>query len=815
MSDHDFSLACEAIAGAGNPWQHLRVVHFRGREAISEPFRYDITLLAKGSAGEMDPRDLVGKRASLRIATLSVPAWKIVHGIVEEAEDLYDVPEGTLVRIVLVPPWARAMHRQRCRVFLNKTLRHIITNVLEGDPLVEQSDDDVEPDDGAPTYTPARERFTWRVQDTSRIDNVRARPFVVQYNESDFAFVSRLLEEEGIGYHFEHGSDTCLLVLTDHDGGRARLVPDAPLGAAVPGRKMDTVRLGARLRPTKVILDDHDWRKPDLDMTADAGDAAGELAEYHYPGSYFDAPLQGKPVALARVDRYGIEAKYAVASGSVRLLSAGSVFKLLHDAHDGEYLITSVDVRGEQQGVVSQPSGGEFVPWTAHFELARRGAGSAVEDSRFRPARVTSKPRIKGVQTAVVTADPGSAGAEINVGGPDGINIGCVRVRFRWDSDAARLASEPSSCWVRVSQVFAGAGQGAVFHPRVGDEVLVDFDDGDPDRPVVVGRVYNGANLPARSGAPESSMKSLSTPGGGTYNEIMFGDTAGSELLHYFAGKDQKTDVANMRRESIVANATMIVGANNTEIIGGSRTESVGANDTLTIGANQDIMIGGNSAMRMGGNHEHTVGANEVNTVGVSQSILIGGNVSETVGGAVTETYGASRKTNIGGAVAESFGGMLSVSVGGNVDEKCASHSVDVSASRFIAIAGNETNTIGGSNSTTVGSFSLEASGGAQNLTVSGNIIRNGPFHLTASAFEEDIKAVKANAKLTNMSISVITLRAIGMTRDVMGICNYKFGAKPNKWGFKDEFDGGTIIVAPVGILASGAHHAGGGPDIN
>jgi len=817
MADYDYSLASEAIAGVGNPWQPLQVVRFHGHEAISKLFRYEITALAKGAAGEIDPRDLIGKRISLRIATRSIPAWKIVHGIIEEATDLDDVPEGSLLRIILVAPWARAMHRQRCRVFLDKTLRQIITTVLEDDPLMEHMKMGyVELDDGVAMYTPARERFTWRIQDTSRIDNVRARPFVVQYNESDFAFVSRLLEEEGIAYHFEHGSDACLLVLTDNDGGRTRLTPDLPLGPTLDGRKVDTIKLGARLRPTAVIIDDHEWRKPKLDMAVKAGDGADDLVEYHYPGSYLDAPGQGKPIADARFDRYRIEAKYAVGSGSVRLLGAGTVFKLMYDLgeHDGEYVVAALHVHGEQSGVVSLPSGASSVPWEARFELARRGFGTTIDESHFRPARTTQKPRIRGLQTAVVTADPGSSGAEVNVGGPDGISIGCVRVRFRWDTETERLAKEPSSLWVRVSQIFAGAGQGAVFHPRVGDEVLVDYDDGDPDRPVVVGRVYNGANLPMHKGAPTSSMKSLSTPGGGTYNEIMYEDSAGRELLHYYAGKDQTTDVANMRRESVVVNATMKVGGNNSETIGASRTESVGANDTLSIGINQDILIGANATTKIGGNFTHTVGANEANTVGVSQMIVVGGNVTETVGAAVTESYGASRRTAVGGAVTESFGAMMSVTVGGNVDEKCATHTLDVSAARLVAIGGNEKSTIGGSNTFTISGGLNDKSGGPQNLTVSGSITRNGPLHLVVAGHDEDIRTGHASAVGKDNVKSVVILRALGMTRDVTGLSISDIGKDLQAWGFKKDYSGTSLLLVGMGIMASGVDSEAGGPDI-
>jgi type VI secretion system secreted protein VgrG len=816
MADYDYSLACEAIAGVGNPWQPLQVVQFRGHEAISELFRYEITLLAKGAAAEIDPRDLIGKRLSLRIATMSIPAWKIVHGIVEEASDLDDVPEGSLMRVVLVAPWARAMRQQRCRVFLDKTLRQIITAVLEGDPLVQRTDVDVESDDGAPTYTPALERFTWRIQDTSRIDNVRAHPFVVQYNESDFAFVARLLEEEGMTFHFENGSDTCLLVLTDHDGGRARLSPDLPIGPSFAGRKVDSVKLGARLRPTAVVLDDHEWRKPNLDMRVQAGDGADDLVEYHYPGSYFDAPGQGKPVAAARIDRYRIESRYALGSGSVRLLDAGSIFKLVYDLgdHDGEYLVTSIDVQGEQQGVISLPSSDKTLPWEARFELARRGIGQSVEQSQFRPARKTPKPRIRGLQTAIVTADPGAPGAEINVGGPDGISIGCVRIRFRWDTETARLAKESSSHWVRVSQIFAGSGEGAVFHPRVGDEVLVDFEDGDPDRPVVVGRVYNGANLPMHGKSSKSSLKSLSTPGGGTYNEIMFDDEAGRELLHYYAGKDQTTDVANMRRESVVTNATMKVGGNNAEKIGANRKESVGGNDTLHVGANQDILIGVNSTTVIGGNFKHSVGANEVNGVGVSQINIIGGNVTETVGSLVTESYGASRTTWIGGAINENFGAVMSTFVSSNVTETYGSHSVKVAAARLIGIGGSETNTINAANTTKVGALILDVSGGAQTLTVDGNIVRNAPIHLVIAAtdIEEETES-KINVEPLGLSITGFSSETLDVALSETGISGSITGMSISLFAMRGSWTGAGLDVSGIGLIAAGIHQEGGGVD--
>jgi type VI secretion system secreted protein VgrG len=811
MADADFSFASEAAKGA--PWGHLQVVRLRGREGISEPYRYELTLIAKAPAPEVDPRDLIGKRATLRIATQSTPALKVVHGIMTEAEELFEAPDGMIYRVILSPPWARAKHRKKCRIFLDKTLRQIIDAVLSGDPLMRLSAGaEVSDDSGSPAYAPAEEIYTWRVRDASRLDDRRVRSYVVQYNESDFDFVSRLLEEEGISYHFENGEEQCLLVLTDHDGGRWRLAPDV-LGAGVDGREVSRVQLGARLRPRGVVLDDYNWKKPKLEMAARAL-GEGDLQEYHYPGGYPDAPDQGKPLAAARVDRYQIEAAYAVAEGSVRVLSAGSIFKLEHkDAeHEGEYVVTGLEARGEQQGVVSLPSGDQDVPWAARFTLARRGAGKSASESRFRPALTTPKARIQGTHTAVVTADPGASGAEINVGGPDGISIGCVRVRFRWDTEEARLAKEPSSAWVRVSQVFAGSGEGAVWHPRVGDEVLVDFEEGDPDRPIVIGRVYNGASLPAHGGAPASSMKSLSTPGGGTYNEIMYDDSGGGELLHYFAGKDQTTDVGNNRREDVASNATMIVGSNNSETIGANRAEIVGANDSLTVGGNQTIIIGANSTTLVGGNCTKVVGANEVNIAGGFQTITIGGNLTETIGGAVLEVYGAARFTTVGGAVTETFGAAMTVGVAGNVDEKCATHSLSVSAARLMAIGGNYTTTVKGSSTTTVGAVSIEASGGPQKVSVGGNIIRLGPVHFTFTPLEKDIRAIHLDAQGSSKTKTILLLEALGAAGEVFGLKHLKYKNKNTPTGFEAHAYGVETQMIAIGMLVQGVDVQGGGP---
>ena len=817
MTNADFSFAWQGAEGAERAWEHLRVVHFSGREAISELYRYELTLLAKDSGPDIDPRDLIGRSATLRLETASTPEHRVVHGILVEAEDEADV-HGTIVRVVLVPPLVRAQHRKRCRIFLEKTTRQIVDAVLQGDPRMQLAGGaTVEPDQGGRGFAPADELYTWRVRDVSRIDDVRVRPYVVQYNESDLDFIARLLEEEGISYHFENGKGRCLLVLTDNDRGRARLEPDEPLGDRVFGRQVKSLRLGARLRAGAVVLDDYNWKKPNLAMAATERDgSAGDLVEYVYPGGYPDAPGQGAPLAKARVDRYHVEARYALGEGPVRVLSAGSIFKLHHDEsdHEGEYLVTRIEVRGQQQGALGLPSQEQTETFHARFECARRGAGKQVEESRFRPLVVTRRPRIRGAQTALVTADPSSKGAEINVGGPDGISVGCVRLQFHWDTEAARLAKEPSSAWARVSQVFAGIGEGAVWHPRVGCEVIVNFEEGDPDRPIVVGRVYNGANLPPHTGAPVSAMKSLATPGGAVNNEIRFNDSAGGELLHYNAGKDQHTDVANNRIENIAANASMSVGANNTESIGANCTVTVGANDTLIVGADQTILVGANSTTVIGANSTKDVGASESNIIGACQTISVGATLTETVGGAVLESYGASRTTSVTGAVTEAFGAILNVDVGANVTESCATHTLDVGAARLMAIGGNVTTTANGAVTENIGAAYITLSGGSQSNTVSGGVIRNTPLHLTVTPFKYEDEPGVYQAAGFNLALTGLSLKLAAMSCSVYGAKVALTGLKVWATGVSLSAYGASLTVIGALVCTSAVDLQVGGAEL-
>ncbi|NUQ76112.1 MAG: type VI secretion system tip protein VgrG [Polyangiaceae bacterium] len=813
MSQDDFVFAWE---GGWGTWQELRVVRFEGEEAMSRLFRYEIHLLAAKGEDEPSPDELVGQRASLRIATLSDPPYKLVHGVITEASDAGEAPEGTILRITLEPPLVRARYRRRCRIFLDKTLRQIVEAVLRTDSqMTLKSGAMLDAPQGSPAYKPAQEAFTWRLSKGARIDDLKARPYVVQYNESDLDFVARLLEEEGISYHVENSDDTSLLVLSDADAGRPRVADNDTLGPGLAGRDISRFRMGGRLRAKSIKLGEHNWVKPAVDVGAGASDGDSDLAEYAFPGGYLDSSELGAPIAQAMLDQLHTEASFATGAGTARVLSAGSIFSLEHPKarYEGEYLVTVLRVRGYQEGVVSVVSGsGSKEPFVAELEGAQRGRGKQIAESRFRPARRTPKPRIFGTQTAIVTAEPGAKGAEVNLGGPS--SIGCVRVKFHWDIEDARLAKEPSSMWVRVSQPFARGGQGGVWHPRVGVEVIVEFEEGDPDRPIITGRVYNGKNRPSRTAPTHSTFHSLATPGGGVRNEISFEDTAGSERIYLNAGKDMVTNVGNNRVENVGANALMTVGADNLETIGSNQTVNVGANDTLAVGANQTEEIGSNQLRIVGGNRSIEVGGNETRKTGANHANIVGGSLKEKVGGDETEEYGAFRNTSIAANYTEDYGATRDQTVGavalqlygGNhITEVGGSRTINGGAMLGVLIGGNQTNTIGGSDTVNVGAASIHVAGGVIEYTgASLDINATLKIHLIGhkhSRFWAKATATGYSSSKTGLSVSVK-----GMSIDFIGVKRSKTIFNKEAAGALNENDAAKLNLVGILIHPAGIH---------
>lgn len=613
MSDPTFidelHFAWEGADHPDGPWHHLRVLELRGEEALSRPFWFEIDLRRDAAGADVSVSDLVGARAALKVATGTQPSHRIIHGVIASASELAlaDSQTDTRLRVTLRPAFHRAAIMRKSTIYLDKTLRQIIEQVLQRTSLgaalePSTSDRPLVASDDLHTYASPRLTFAWALRDNSRIDDPAVRPYCVQYDESDLDFVSRLLEEEGIAYHFEHDDAESVFVMSDFDGGRVAIPPDAPLGPQFAKREIFDWCAGGRLRPRSVFLHDYDWQKPDLDLGAISLSGVTDFTDMRFPGRYEGSPAPGQKLAAIREQRFDTEREHATARSHCRLLGAGTHFRLDHPVakFGGVYLVTAV--RHHATNHDHATSAEEPYHYLGELELVRCGTAAEIDDSRFRPARLTPRPRIFGTQTAVVTADPTDPDAEINVGGAS--DLGCVRVRFHWDIDEGRHAKEPTSCWVRVSQFFAGGDHGALWHPRVNDEVIVEFLDGDPDRPIVTGRVYNGRNLAPTNATQRptySAIKSLTSPYDGNYNLIAFEDLQGSEEIIIHAARDWSTNVKR--------NCSRGVGVNEDVHIKGDQTIKVDGNRSLTVGVNQTFDVGNTFSCTVGVDYDVTAGA--------------------------------------------------------------------------------------------------------------------------------------------------------------------------------------------------------------
>jgi type VI secretion system secreted protein VgrG len=632
--------------GAARAWDHLRVLSFRGHEALSELYWFEIELHRDADVPDVNVEDLIGAPAALKMMTRTEPGWRVVHGVISSAVELGDVTRGGRYRVLLSPPFMKHTIARVSFIYLEKTLRTIVEKTLErawGPAMQKASGAIAETSGDLTSYSAPKMTFEWRVLDVARLDDPEARPYCVEYLESAWAFVSRLLEEEGIAYHFEHSDAECRVVFTDADA--SRITVKGALGPTILGREIPSWHAGGRLRPRSVNLDDYNWRNPPMALGAESRSAPTDFATMEWPGRYEASAQTGVTLANAREERFDTERRYSSAEGRCRLLSAGSVFQLEHpkDKFDGQYLVTAIEHEGYELGWFADRN--DMVPYRQRFECAASGGA---KPTIYRPARLTPQPRIYGTQTAIVTAEPGS-NAEINVGGPS--DIGCVRVRFLWDAFNSLRENEPTSCWIRVSQFFAGSrDHGALWHPRVGDEVIVEFLHGDPDRPLVTGRVYNGTNLPPHSPAGNptvrptySAIHSLTSPYNGNYNKLSFEDLQGEELIHVHAARDETEDIErNYTRNTKAHDAenagtqsihvgewqTIDVGTWQRITTGTDQTIEVGANQTIQVKANQTIGVGGTETITVKGNQTINAKSDQYINVTGLQKMEIGGNQS-------------------------------------------------------------------------------------------------------------------------------------------------------------------------------------------
>lgn len=665
----------------------VRRVEFQ--EDCSRPFQLEVTA---DFDGRLPVRSFLHSQATLEVQEVtdtSSTTVRYVQGVVSRVKERLVRSDKASQRITFTvePPVVWLRLTRDSRIFLKKTTQEIVLEIFASC--------------GLPT-----EELEFRLAET-----YLPREVCTQYEETSFDFISRLLEEEGICYYFEHRESGLKMVFVDspvkfsqHFRGSLPLIPGA--GNAT-GEAVLRVSPFKKLRPAKVVLRDHDYRKSDVLLEAIAEDDAQFGIEYYeYPGRFTEDSV-GKRYAKSRLGELTALAEGLNGTAQAFSLTPGHLFKLT----EADELLLAVDS--------SQKNPEKWLPVHVYHHWAGFESGKTSCETRFSarrgdhayyPERRTPMAWAKGPMLAMVTT---GGGEEI-----DCDEFGCVTVQFVWDRHGKN--DNQSSGPVRVLQM---QSSGSVAIPRKGWEVVVECEHGDPDRPIIVGRLYNSVLAPPASLPAEKTVtafQSFTSPGGGGHNEIRITDGAGGELVQVHAQKDMNVVVANDRKIHVTNNATVGIGANQQLAVGVARTEDVGANDELVVGGNQSWTVGAvrtetvtkDLKFDFKGNRDATIGVSHMTMSPQTIAISTQGNFTETVGGLCLEASALETSMAVGGSYKATVGGAkIEAVAAGKTEMTVGARSVMVGGA-FINASGKDVAfTSKGKKSTTVGGVMLSAGG--------------------------------------------------------------------------------------------------------
>ncbi|WP_393947386.1 type VI secretion system Vgr family protein, partial [Kluyvera intermedia] len=551
----------------GLPPDSLVVTSFHLSQSFSSLFTLDISLVSQQLLS-MDFSQVLEKPAHLKIWQ-GTEIQRRVNGIVTWFEQGENDGHQMLYSMRVRPPLWRAALRQNSRIFQNEDIKSILGTILQENGVT----------DWSPLFSEAHP----------------AREFCVQYGETDYDFLARMAAEEGLFFYEEHSSDSDdqSLVLCD----TVRFLPKAFEIPWNPNTRTEVstpcisqFRHSAQIRPSSVIGKDYTFKRPGW---AGRFKHEGEHQDYQrsqyevfdYPGRFKDAHGQN----FTRWQMEGWRNNAEAAQGKSRSPEIWPGRRITLTEHpqaslNREWQVVSSALQGIQPQAVA----------------GRSGSGTTLEndftvipaDRTWRPVP-QAKPSVDGPQSAVVT-------------GPEGEEIFCdehgrVRVKFNWDR--YNPPDQDSSCWIRVAQAWAGPGFGNLAIPRVGQEVIVDFLNGDPDQPIIMGRTYHAENTPP-GGLPgtktQMTIRSKTYMGSG-YNELMFEDKAGQELLSMHAQKDMKTTVLNDQGTSVIRNQSLVVGNNRLKVVAANEDVKIDGHQLINIRQSQEVNVKNNVVCFNGG----------------------------------------------------------------------------------------------------------------------------------------------------------------------------------------------------------------------
>ena len=602
----------------------LLLTGFTGQEGVSRLFSFDLRLLSENRSVKLE--DLVGKKATI---TMSLPdgAKRHFNGIVSSfsqgGSTMMEGGENPKIfaqyRVELVP-WLWLLTRASdCRIFQEMSVPDILEKIFK--------------------------EFGFSDYKNRLQGSFAPREYCVQYRETAFNFVSRLMEEEGIFYFFEHDQDKHTLILANSPNEfkpcplQAKVSYKTIIGQEREDDVITDFTISREVRPGQYTIRDFNFEKPTLDLTANLkgkGEKGYEI--YDYPGEY-KTKDEGERLVGIRVQEEDSPQVVITGSSLCRGLVTGFRFDLQdHYRRDFNkaYVLTSVYHSADAgEGYRSGEGNEAALEYYNTFHCV-------VHPTPFRPARQTPVPVVHGTQTAIVV---GPSGEEIFSD-----KYGRVKVQFHWDREGKYDAK--SSCWIRVSSTWAGKGWGQISIPRIGQEVIVDFLEGDPDRPIITGRVYNAESMPPYKlpdDQTKSTIKTYSSKGGGGFNELRFEDKKGSEQVFIHAEKDTDFRVKNDQREWI--------GRDSHEIIKRDKRKLVERDE--------QVVIKRDEVEEIGRDHHLKIKGKEAIEIAQTQSIKVKGNKAEEVGG----NYGQAVTGNIylkGNMVVIESSSGLTLKCGGN-----------------------------------------------------------------------------------------------------------------------------------------------------
>jgi len=608
---------------------------FRVQERLGQPFVIDAELSSNDPDIKFD--DIVGHSVLIRL-DVGRAEPRFWHALVSRFT--YVAHQGGFFhyRATLVP-WVWGLTRSTdCRIFQELSPTDIVQNVFRE---FGSKDFELRLSGDYPVY-----------------------PFCVQYRETDLNFVSRVLETEGIAYYFKHTEDKGQLVLADAKAAYELAADHENLrfyeGESFESRNEQDIvswHIEHEVQPTQYALADYNYLKPKLL----SGGALSEIAKsyglngrqrYDFPGGY-DVPAEGTRLSRIRLEELHVNCE-VVQARSLRLsLGAGDLFSLTqHPREDQnrEYLVTAIDLTCD----AGEFSSDKTAPLRSECQL------TAIPSTQpYRPARLAQKPLVHGPQPAVVVGPPGE---EIFTD-----EQGRVKVQFMWDRDGK--TDDKSSFWIRVAQGWAGKKWGSIFLPRIGHEVLVEFMEGDPDRPVLTGSVYNGANTPPYALPAEktkSTIKSSSTPGGGGFNEIRFEDKKGEEQIFVHGEKNSDTRIKNDTYEWVGHDRHLVVKNDQVEDVGNDRHEKLTRDHVEEIGRDHHLTIKGKEAIAITGSRSEKISDDVIEEYAKNQSTQVTKNLYLKAENIVIEAT-KNITINVGGSFIAIESGGIKIGTTGDI----------------------------------------------------------------------------------------------------------------------------------------------------